>query len=152
MGKNNSKILSDAVKAEEKAQSESLVIDFDQAIEEEKSKAITIKWEGKEYKVPGSPPQWIWNMWLRNDGVFSDDDHKEIFHRLFGKEFSEKLEKQINEDNWTNLSMATQKIIAPLYSKWFGLPVEDTTKKKSTPKSSSGRGGKSKRTSKGTTE
>lgn len=148
----NRDILRKAVEQERDRQSQELVIDFDAAIEEEKQRAITVRWEGKEYKIPDTPPEWFRLMILRFDGDRSMEGDIEIMRRLFGEEFADKLNKASEESNWVNVRMANQKLMNPIINRWFGFDVDsDDAKKKKTPASSSGAGERSRPTSKGTT-
>jgi len=136
----NREILKQALADEREKQQESLVIDFDKAFEEERQRAITVKWQGKEYQIPDTPPEWFHLMTLRNEGVFSDDQNDLMIRKLFGEAFSEAMNKAGQEDNWLNMRMVNEKLLAPIIQKWYGVTMTDTTKKKETPESSSGRG------------
>jgi hypothetical protein len=126
----NKEKLSKALNEEVKRQSESLRINFDKAIEEEKERSIVIEWQGKEYKVPDRAPEWLRLMILSSNGIISDDDNVDIFRRLFGDEFTDYLENEIESNNFVNFQMANEKLIAPLIERWFGMKATDTTKKK----------------------
>lgn len=137
----NKEILEKAVQEEKEKQSRELVIDFDQAFHEERQRAITVKWEGREYKIPDTPPEWFRLMSLRNKGVFSDEDNEIVFRKLFGDEFADKINKHSEESNWMNMKMANQNLMAPIIDRWFGYSLSDTSeKKKKTQGSSSGAG------------
>jgi len=148
----NREKLEKAVQQEAERQSQELVIDFDAAIEEEKQRAITVRWEGKEYKIPDTPPEWFRLMILRFDGDPSMEGDIEIMRRLFGEEFADKLNKASEESNWVNVRMANQKLMNPIINRWFGFDVDGETKKKKTPASSSGDGERSRPTSSDSTE
>lgn len=126
----NERILQQAVEEEARRQGAALVIDFDQAFEEEKQKAIVVKWRGKEYKVPATPPEWFHLMTLRNEGNFSDQENDIVIRRLFGDEFADQMNEAGKRDNWLNMRMVNEKLIAPIIKKWYGEKLVDTTKKK----------------------
>ena len=143
MGK--SKILDDALKHGRQEQEKDLVIDFDQAIEEAKKNAITVKFKGKKYKIPAETPQWYSNLVNRKlaaikgldiasmteeelleRAAISDEENEQIYRRLFGDEF---VNAYLN-DNFVNLKNFNDKLLDPILQAWGWAPVTDTTKKK----------------------
>jgi len=143
MGK--SKILDDALKHGRAEQEKELVIDFDQAIEQAKKNAITVKFKGKEYKIPAETPQWYSNLVNRKLAAIkgldvanmteedllerasiSDQENEQIYRRLFGDEF---VEAYLN-DNFVNLKNFNESLLGPILEKWGWAPMTDTTKKK----------------------
>ena len=142
----NEEKLDQAIASERKRQESDLVIDFDQAVEAQKEKAIKIKYKGKTYTVPGETPQWYMNLILRKlhetrnldfssmseEEIIeklevSDNEHDDIFRRLFGDEFVDAY----LHDNMVSKKMLTEKLLNPILEKWGWMPVEDTTEKKS---------------------
>ena len=141
----NEKKLNDALESERKRQEQELVIDFDQAVEAQKAKAIKIKYKGKTYTVPGETPQWYMNLILRkvdetknldfsqmtDEEIIdrlevSDRQHDDIFRRLFGDEFVDAY----LSDNMVSKKMLTEELLNPILEKWGWQPVTDTTEKK----------------------
>jgi len=141
----NSKILDDALKHGRQEQEKDLVIDFDQAIEEAKKNAITVKFKGKKHKIPAETPQWYSNLVNRKlaaikgldiasmteeelleRAAISDEENEQIYRRLFGDEF---VNAYLN-DNFVNLKNFNDKLLGPILQAWGWAPVTDTTKKK----------------------
>ena len=141
----NEEKLNQALDQERKRQESELVIDFDQAVEAQKAKAIKIKYNGKTYTVPGETPQWYMNLILRKvhetrnldfssmteEQIIerlevSDNEHDDIFRRLFGDEFVEAYLR----DNMVSKKMLTDDLLNPILEKWGWMPVTDTTEKK----------------------
>jgi hypothetical protein len=125
----NKEKLSKALNEEVKRQSESLRINFDKAIEEEKERSIVIEWQGKEYKVPDRAPEWLRLLIIANEEL-DDEQNEDIFRRLFGDEFADSLLHEVQVNNYVNMSVANEKLILPLINRWFGITAVDTTKKK----------------------
>ena len=148
----NSKILDDALKHGRAEQEKELVIDFDQAIQEAKKNAITVKYKGKEYKIPAETPEWYRLLINRKMAAVADVDvanmtegemmeranisnkeNEDIYRRLFGDEF---VEAYLN-DNFVNLKNFNETLLAPIVEKWGWKPITDTTdttkKKEKTP-------------------
>ena len=142
----NEEKLDQALNQERKRQETELVIDFDQAVEAQKEKAIKIKYKGKTYTVPGETPQWYMNLILRKvhetrkidfssmseEEIIeklevSDNEHDDIFRRLFGNEFVDAY----LSDNMVSKKMLTEKLLNPILEKWGWMPLQDTTEKKS---------------------
>lgn len=121
--------LREVTRQESQREKETLVIDFDKAIAESKSKSIVIKWDGDEYLVPAEPPQWFVNLLYREDFKVSDPENEEILERLFGKEFVDSLYNG-EDSNWIGMKMANEHLIMPIMKQWGFGPVKDTTKKK----------------------
>lgn len=141
----NEQILDQALKSERNKQETELIIDFDKAVEAQKEKAIKIKYKGKTYTVPGETPQWYMNIVLRKlhearslnweelteeqiiDRLeVTDEQHDDIFRRLFGNEF---VETYLN-DNMVSKMMLTDELLNPILEKWGWIAVQDTTEKK----------------------
>ena len=141
----NEEKLDQALNQERQRQERDLVIDFDQAVEAQKDKAIKIKYKGKTYTVPGETPQWYMNLILRKlhesrqidfssmteEQIIerlevSDNEHDDIFRRLFGDEF---VNSYLN-DNMVSKAMLTDKLLNPILEKWGWMPVQDTSEKK----------------------
>lgn len=142
----NEEKLDKALRDERKRQEEDLVIDFDQAVEAQKEKAIKIKYKGRVYTVPSETPQWYMNLILRKvhetrkldfssmseEEIIeklevSDNEHDDIFRRLFGDEF---VDMYLN-DNMVSKKMLTDELLNPILKKWGWEPVKDTSQKKS---------------------
>src|SRR5690625_3876568 len=126
----NREILDEALRQEKERQETSLVIDFDKAFEEERQRAITVKWRGKKYQIPDTPPEWFRLMVLRNKGAISDEANDRMFRGLFGDEFADQMNQAGEEDNWLNMRMVNEKLLAPIIKEWYGMDLTDTTKKK----------------------
>ena len=141
----NEEKLDQALNQERQRQERDLVIDFDQAVEAQKDKAIKIKYKGKTYTVPGETPQWYMNIILRKlhesrrldfssmteeqiieSLEVSDNEHDDVFRRLFGDEF---VNSYLN-DNMVSKAMLTDKLLNPILEKWGWMPVQDTSEKK----------------------
>lgn len=141
----NEQKLNDALESELQRQEQELVIDFDQAVEAQKAKAIKIKYNGTTYTVPAETPQWYMNLILRKvhetrkldfsqlteEEIIerlevSDNEHDDIFRRLFGDDFVDAY----LSDNMVSKKMLTDKLLNPILEKWGWKPVEDTTEKK----------------------
>ena len=147
----NSKILDDALKHGRAEQEKELVIDFDQAIAQAKKNAITVKFKGKEYRIPAETPQWYSNLVNRKlaaikgldvanmteedlleRAAISDQENEQIYRRLFGDEF---VEAYLN-DNFVNLKNFNETLLSPILEKWGWAPIKDasdTKKKEKTP-------------------
>lgn len=140
----NEEKLDQALNQERKRQETELVIDFDQAVEAQKEKAIKIKYKGKTYTVPGETPQWYMNLVNRKlhearsldymnlteaeviDKIqVSDKQNEEIFRRLFGDEF---VESYLN-DNFVSYTTLNSQLLDPILEKWGWMPVVPTEKK-----------------------
>ena len=140
----NEEILDQALNKERKRQETELVIDFDQAVDAQKEKAIKIKYKGKTYTVPGETPQWYMNLVNRKlhearsldymnlteaeiiDKIqVSDKQNEEVFRRLFGDEF---VESYLN-DNFVSYTTLNSQLLDPILEKWGWMPVVPTEKK-----------------------
>lgn len=141
----NEEKLDQALNQERQRQEKELVIDFDQAVEAQKAKAIKIKYKGQVYTVPSETPQWYMNLILRKvhetrkldfsslteEQIIerlevSDNEHDDIFRRLFGDEFVDSYLR----DNMVSKKMLTDELLNPILEKWGWMRVTDTTQKK----------------------
>lgn len=140
----NEQILNDAFEAGRRKQLEELVIDFDQAIESQRKKAIKIKYKGKMYAIPHETPQWYMNIIARKlhetrsldfsqmseEEIIeklevNDREHDEIFRRLFGDEFVDAY----LSDNMVSRKVLTEDLLNPILVKWGWMPAQVTEKK-----------------------
>lgn len=140
----NEQILNDAFEAGRRKQLDELVIDFDQAIESQRKKAIKIKYKGKMYTIPHETPQWYMNIIARKlhetrsldfsqmseEEIIeklevNDREHDEIFRRLFGDEFVDAY----LSDNMVSRKVLTESLLNPILIKWGWMPAEVTEKK-----------------------
>lgn len=116
--------LKEAAKKEEAA----LRINFDEAVEEAKSKAIIVEFQGKEYKLPPMAPAWVplFVSSRQKDGIISDEDTMELIRDLLGREFIDKI---VNDrENFVSLDAVSHKIITPAMKQW-GVDVSAKKKK-----------------------
>jgi len=125
-------------------QSTELVIDFDQAIESQRNKAIKIKYKGRVYTIPHETPQWYMNLIARKlhetrnldlslmseaelieKLEVNDREHDDIFRRLFGDDFVNAY----LSDNMVSRKVLTESLLNPILIKWGWMPAEVTEKK-----------------------
>lgn len=112
-------------------QQEELIIDFDQAVAEEKAKAIKVKFEGQTYELPKSTPAWLplfINKHADESGVVSDEKNLEMIAALLGKEFAAKVADDKN--NFVSFELVNQKILKPVMDEWGFSKFQDATDKK----------------------
>jgi hypothetical protein len=138
-------VLNEAFNKFKAQQEQELVIDFDSAIEAQKKKAIKIKFRGRVYEVPPETPQWYMNIIQRKlhetkslnfDALseeeiidrmeISDQQHQDIFSRLFGDEFVDEY----LDENYVSMSVIHNELLNPILVKWGWKPAVDTTQKK----------------------
>ncbi len=111
-----------------KEQQESLIIDFDEAVREEQSKAVKIKFQGKLYELPKSAPAWLplfVNRHAKN-GVLNDEQNLKLIEGLLGKEFSDKIVDEQN--NFVSFELVNDKILTPVMEMW-GISGTENVKK-----------------------
>lgn len=108
-----------------------LIIDFDEALREQESNTIIVKFDGDEYELPDQPPAWLPIFINRHthDGVVDDDANLEVVERLLGKELASKI---MNGSNFVSFSMINDKILSPVFDHW-GMSLEDESGKVKTP-------------------
>lgn len=133
----NEQLLDQALQSERNRQESELIIDFDQAVESQRKKAITIKYQGKEYSVPAETPQWYMNIVnrklhearsldyanLSEEDIIdrlevSDKQNEDIFRRLFGDEFVDAY----LDDNFVSFTTLNQQLLNPILIKWGWKP------------------------------
>lgn len=120
--------LRDITDKEAKREQENLVIDINEMLEEEKDRAIIVKWDGKEYRIPDRLPALVKIQVMNEDGEVKINDHDFIFRKLFGDEFADKLESASEDDPFWNDQMIAEKLMQPLFERWFGFTFNDVKK------------------------
>lgn len=112
-------------------QQDDLIIDFDQAVAEEKAKAIKVRFEGKVYELPKSTPAWLplfINKHADKDGVVSDEKNLEMIAALLGRDFAEKVADDKN--NFVSFELVNSKILKPVMEEWGFDQFQDESDKK----------------------
>lgn len=112
-------------------QQDELIIDFDQAVAEERAKAIKVKFEGKAYELPNSTPAWLplfINKHADENGVVSDEKNLEMIAALLGKDFAEKVADDKN--NFVSFELVNSEILKPVMDEWGFNDFQDTTDEK----------------------
>jgi len=71
--------LRDITDKEARKEKENLVIDINEMLEEEKERAIIVKWDGEEYRIPDRLPALVKIQVMNEDGNVKIDDHDFIF-------------------------------------------------------------------------
>lgn len=125
----------EAEKWKEKQQAD-LIIDFDEAVAEERAKAILVKFQGQEYELPRKAPAWLplfINRHMNESGEIGDQDNLKMIAGLLGKEFADTITSEQN--NFVSLDSVNEKILKPVMKKWGFSGFSDTTKKETTPES-----------------
>jgi len=120
--------LRDITDKEARKEKENLVIDINEMLEEEKERAIIVKWDGEEYRIPDRLPALVKIQVMNEDGNVKIDDHDFIFRKLFGDEFADKLESASEDDPFWNDQMIAEKLMQPLFERWFGFKFDDVKK------------------------
>lgn len=107
---------------------ERLIIDFDEAVEEAKSQAIIVQFQGEDYELPPNAPAWLPFFVNRHmqDGEVDDQKNLEMIERLLGNEFADKILDP--ENNFVSLESVNDKILEPVMAHW-GLEINDSTGK-----------------------
>lgn len=108
-----------------KAQENTLLVDFDQALEEEKEETLTIKILGEYYILPGKMPFNFSTFFLRNcykkikgkqQFVMEENQIVPFLELMFGKKFVKKLEE--TDDNRISTNFIFEKIVPKIMSAW----------------------------------
>lgn len=120
--------LRDVTKKEAEREKENLVIDINEMLEEEKERAIIVKWDGEEYRIPDRLPALVKIQVMQKDGKVAIHDHDFIFRKLFGDKFADKLEQASEDDPFWNDEMIAKKLMQPLFERWFGFKFDDVKK------------------------
>jgi len=119
-------------------QEQELILDFDEALKEYKTKIPTfkIKFKGEFYNIPTEMPFSFSMFYMRNclvtrngKTVFEipDDKFKEFISLMFGTKFLAQLEKVENDDVTFNFVIG--KMIPEIMEKWIGQRFQKTTNK-----------------------
>lgn len=120
---------------EREQRKERLIIDFDEAVREEKSQPVVVKFDGKEYELPASMPAWFALMRPEKieDGrqVYSNAQNLEMTRKLLGEEFAEK----ITGESFASFKTVNEKILFPLMEYWGVSDVKDESKNTTAPES-----------------
>lgn len=119
----------DKLKQSIQADADALRINFDDAVAEEKAKAIIVEFDGKEYALPSKPPAWLplFIASRQKDGFLKDADNMELVEGLLGKEFVSRIVD--TRDNFVSLEKVNDAIIEPVMKHW-GLEITSADKKK----------------------
>ena len=110
------------------AEREALVIDFDEAIREQKAQPIQVRFQGELYDLPSQAPAWLplfINRHANDKGVVGDKHNLEMIERLLGKEFAAKI---LDGDNFISFELVNTAILEPVMEHW-GLAIEDASGK-----------------------
>lgn len=130
----NEEKLQHDLQAKEKRK-ERLIIDFDEAVREEKAEPVLIKFDGEEYELPASMPAWFALMKPEKtvDGreVYSNKQNLEMTRKLLGEEFADK----ITEENFASFKVVNEKILFPLMNYWGVEDTQDESKNTTAPES-----------------
>lgn len=113
---------------EAKNERKRLIIDFDEAVAEEKAEPVIVKFQGEEFKLPANAPAWLplfINRHQNNDGVVGDEANFELIERLLGEEFAQHI---LDAGNFVSFELVNSKILEPVMNHW-GLAFEDATGK-----------------------
>lgn len=122
------KRLNEETKKEAKKERKRLIIDFDEAVAEEKAEPVIVKFQGEEFKLPANAPAWLPLFINRNqndDGVVGDEANFELIERLLGEEFAQRI---LDAGNFVSFELVNSKILEPVMNHW-GLAFEDATGK-----------------------
>lgn len=117
-------ILNEETKKHAKREREALVIDFDEAVKEQESSSIQVKFRGEIYSLPSDPPAWLPLFLMRNqdeNGVISDDKNLEMIGKLLGDEFADKI---MDAGNAVSFNLVNEKILFPVLKSW-NMEVDD---------------------------
>jgi hypothetical protein len=116
-----------------KKESERLIIDFDEAIKEQKAETIQVKFDGDLYEIPATPPAWLPIFINRHNqkGVLDDEANLEVIERLLGEELALKI---LNGSNFISFSLINDKILSPVFEHW-GMAFNDESGKAQSPSS-----------------
>src|SRR5699024_9834058 len=100
-------------------ENDSLVIDFDAAVEEQKAKAIKVKFGGDVYELPSKTPAWLVPFLSRNknaEGIMEDESNYELIELLLSKEFANRI--VYDKDNFVSFESVNNNIILPVMEQW----------------------------------
>jgi len=118
----------EAVKNERKK----LIIDFDEAVKEQKAEAIEVKFDGQMFELPSTPPAWLplfINRHQNENGVIDDSKNLEIIEKLLGSEFASRI---LDADNFVSFELVNDKILEPVFAHW-GMELNDESGKEKIP-------------------
>lgn len=110
---------------------ERLIIDFDEAVQEQKSDPVIVKFQGEEFALPQDAPAWLplfINRHMGEDGIIDDKHNLKLIERLLGKDFADKI---LESDNFVSFELVNNKILKPVMDHW-GMGFEDQTAKNET--------------------
>src|SRR5690625_597598 len=122
-GVNLSKALEAAARLAKKEE-EDLFIDFDEAVKENKAKAIRVKFDGQVFNLPRTVPAWLPLFLNKRDG--SDKDTLKHIESLLGTDFAEKIISEKN--NFVSFDLVNDKILTPVMARW-GINFTNATEK-----------------------
>lgn len=129
MDKTEQKIRETARKFQQEKEG-ALVIDFDEAVKEQKAKAIQVKFGGSTYELPAEPPAWLPLFIEQNSkgGELDDEKNLELISLLLGKEFAGKIVDDKN--NFVSFESVNNYILVPVMNRWGLEDVADSSDKK----------------------
>src|SRR5690625_4937096 len=106
-----------------------LVIDFDEAVKEQKANAIEVNFDGETFEMPPEAPAWLPLFVNRysDAGVLDDDKNLELVQKLLGKEFAEKIMDGSN--NFVSFESVNKYVLMPVMEHW-GLVAENVEDEK----------------------
>lgn len=112
---------------------EKLIIDFDEAVREEKAEPVIVKFKGEEYELPANMPAWFALMRPEKTEngreVYSNKQNLELIRKLLGEEFAEKM----MEENHASFKKVNDAILFPLMNHWGVSDVKDESKNTTAP-------------------
>lgn len=123
--------LKEETQKEAKRERSRLIIDFDEAVAEEKSDPIVVKFQGEDFELPANAPAWLplfINRNMNDGGEVNDEKNFEMIERLLGEEFASRI---LESGNFVSFELVNRKILKPVMDHW-GLAFEDTTGKNGT--------------------
>lgn len=100
-----------------------LIIDFDEAVAEQKADPIKVKFQGEVFELPSAPPAWLPLFINRKaqDGVIDDQANLEVIERLLGKDFADRI---LDGSNFISFDLINDVILSPVFEEW-GLEITD---------------------------
>lgn len=110
-----------------------LIIDFDEALREQKAEVVEVNFDGQTFELPASPPAWL-PLFInkhQSNGVVPDEANLEIIERLLGEEFASKI---LDGSNFISFQLINDKILSPVFEHW-GMEFSDTTGNETIPSS-----------------
>jgi len=125
------RLLRSASKFEQEKQ-EREVIDFDEAVREQKAKAIEVRFDGSSYHLPANAPAWLpifINRYSDKSGELSNEKNLELIEKLLGEDFANAILDDSN--NFASMEAVNERILIPVMNRW-GLQAENVDQEKKT--------------------